>query len=141
MRKGPATSPRWWRYSCSKKGISAAAFSTGRSARLATVWNTSSCAAARAFAETAGRAGTIFLVTFLVTVFTGELFLLVEALPLLETYFFLPGDFLDAVFEGVFLDAEGLGCTATATAAAATRAIPIWIQRLTSYLIVAAYIR
>src|SRR5882724_7671763 len=104
MCKGPASSPRWWRYSCSKKGISAAAFSTGRSARLATYWYTSSCAAALALAETAGRLGTIFLVTFLVAVFTGELFLVEEALPLLETYFFLPEDFLEAVFEGVFFE-------------------------------------
>src|SRR5438046_5885722 len=103
MCRGPASSPRWWRYNCSKKGISAAAFSTGRSARLATVWYTFSCAAARAFAETAGLAGIIFLVTC----FTTARFLLAVALPLLETYFFLPEDFVDDVFEGVVFDSEG----------------------------------
>ena len=54
---------------------------------------------------------------------------------------------MEAVFEGVFLDAEGLGCTAIAAAAAVTSAIQIWIERFTSWcclpyvLIVAAYIR
>ena len=38
--------------------------------------------------------------------FTTARFLLVEALPLLETYFFLLEDVFDAVFDGVFLDAE-----------------------------------
>jgi hypothetical protein len=46
---------------------------------------------------------------------------------LLETYFFLPEVFL----EGVFLaEAEVFGgCTATAVAAATTRAIHNWTQR------------
>src|ERR1051326_5144475 len=52
MRRGPMRSPCWRRYNCSKKGMSAATFSTGRSAPEATFSLTKLWASKRTFAET-----------------------------------------------------------------------------------------
>src|SRR5215472_165270 len=106
MLSAPIAAPSCLRYSCSKNGTSAAAFSTGISAPLATFSITKSCAAALVFARVGEILGTVAC--------RAEAVVMEEAgaFPALETYFFAFVFFVLAGFEAV-------GETAAPIAAAA----------------------